>query len=84
MADAEARDFEDEDRIAVGLLLSPSADVGRDVADIDVVDDECVPRGTAGGIPAAQHVLDAGSGMSVKCVRCALFMVAMRGVGVLP
>lgn len=65
MADAQAGDLEDEDRVAV-LHHVPTADVGRHVADVDVVYDERVARRPAVGVPAAQYVLDAGIWMVGK------------------
>ena len=59
MADAKIGHLEDEDRVAVALKLSaPNADVGRHVADVDVVDLKCMACCAAFRVPAAQYVLD--------------------------
>ncbi len=68
MADAKAGDLEDEDRIAVldhlatGVLAPIAADIGGDVADIDVADPLRVVRGLAVLSPAVQHMADPGIG----------------------
>ncbi len=61
MADAQARDLEDKDGIGVGdhAAIGPGADIGRDVADIDVVDHDMVlDRVRAFGVPSRQDDLD--------------------------
>src|SRR5207342_786772 len=64
MADAQARDLENEDRVAVldhlaaGTLAVIAADVGGDVADIDVVDAQADKGGLPVIAPAMEHMLD--------------------------
>ena len=68
MADAEAGDLEDEDRVAVpdhlaaGIVGVIAADVGGDVADVDVADAFRDQRRLAVVAPAVQHVRDAAVG----------------------
>jgi hypothetical protein len=59
MPDAQIRDLENEDRIAVGLHGAKVADIGGDVADIDIIDHHVVIGRCAVEIPAAQHMPDA-------------------------
>ena len=60
MADAQACDFEDKDGIAVDLHGPAAADVGRHVADEDIVDGERMSCRSALRIPAAQDEFDPG------------------------
>ena len=58
MADAQARDLEDEDRIAVRLHAAEGADVGRHVAHIEVADGQGMLGRAALRVPAGQHMGD--------------------------
>src|SRR5215468_6772481 len=63
VADAQSRNLEDEDGIAIGNgPAAPIPDVGGDVAHAHVSDRQVVLGGPALGVPAAQHVLDSGIG----------------------
>ena len=58
MGDAEVLGFDDEDRVAVGEPASEIADIGRHVANPDVLHGDVVAGEPAAGVPAAQHVRD--------------------------